>query len=627
MSENTVDSKIIFNKFICDQFEANKDKIIEVRTDFSTKKYLYGELCLDETIKIAKDFLFKNPEELPEDFEEISDKYFKVYLLSNIPTKKDIYLDYCEERGGSGLIAIKLYNFYYLYNQCNEFKKNKDSVGEITDATDLYEDNVKNTQIFKNGKVKAVTSDLHGSINATLFFLINSGVAKFKESEPSIIFFDMVSRKSYKNIEDFLKQNPEAKMEDFKFLKLIPNLELNENYDGKVVNCGDLIDTGFYSDEIVAIFSYLEEQEKDKNIDDKKIIRICGNHEICGLTNRTDKDTLNWNNREFTYRDILEDRIKLYYVDNDILYAHTLPLTNNIRDCIDFIEDFKIEHGEEFQEIYSAFNEEEFADFKEKLINNDGTLNKDYIKLIPKYFNPLLKLEAIWYLANPNNEHIVDEYNQELIEKVLEKYPLCSELDIRYNLLETIKKLTENRQLNNPICNCIFGHTPVRIANKPLVYQNKNILAFAIDYDQSEEKIMENIGGGYDGNTYAFYLSLEDSKMKVFLCKIDTSLETQCSKENSLLKDIEELELDVVDGMGKSPNYNYFIDDTGIILDKKKALKELEDIKKLIKDKEAKNFMSVNDYFDLKQESRDKINSEFEESIFNDSSQLTLSSD
>ncbi len=629
MSEKTLsisetNNNIIFEEFIYNQLEAKKDETFKISND-SQKEYSYKNLCIDETTKEATEMLFKNPEELSKDFKEICDKYFKTYILNNLLQRGDMHPNY---KSGYGLMARKLYNFYYLYTQYKEFKENKDSIGEKVNMEDFYkESDVKNTQIFKNGKVKAVTSDLHGSINATLFFLLDSGVAKFKENEPNLIFFDMVSKKSYKNVEDFLEQNPEAKIEDFKFLKLIPNLEINENYDGKIVNCGDLIDAGFYSDEIVATFNYLEEQEKDKNIDDRKIIIICGNHEIVGFNNKTDKDTLNWNNREFIYRDILEDKVKLLYADNGVLYSHTLPLADNLKDCIDFVKNFKNKYENEFKELYNDFNEEEFLMLKKEIedavIYNNKVLSKDCVNLLPKYINPLLKLEAIQSLKNPDNEYIIDENNnKELIEKTIKNFPHCSMLNKNFILKNIIENLVQNRKLDNPICNCVFGHTPIRIDKKPSVYRNKNILAFDIDYDQSEEKIMNDLskyynGCSYDGKTYAFYLKLKDNGIQANLCKIDISLETQCNKENSLLRNIEDLELDFVYGNGKSPNYSYFINDKSIVINKEKALEEQQNRKKLIEELKIKKITDINKELDSEHELINNENLNNEEKINN----------
>lgn len=358
---------------------------MEKRNSIAFDAFLYKQIendegvqkvCIEETLNNAKKQLFKDPSKVPQELVE----YLEILNLNHT------ILNYNDMDNN----VRRLYDLYYLHKQCENFRtKNIGEIGKLKDETnERYEG--KKINIFKNGKVKAVSTDLHGDMNATLFFLLDSGVAKFEEDGPSLVFFDMASRKKYESITEFLKKNPDANLERVNFLKPIPNLVINDEYKGQAVNCGDLVDRGPYSDEIVALFSCLQSQEDGKT--DKKIIRMCGNHELLPAGVTEDDNILFDTRRELFLRDVLEDRVKLYYEDNGILYAHTFPVHEQLQRGIEYIEYFKKNFSTEFNELFKNFDEEEFAVFKD-VINElrDSSSTKEGVYTLTEAIEECIK--------------------------------------------------------------------------------------------------------------------------------------------------------------------------------------------------------------------------------------------
>lgn len=498
------------------------DKFIYKQLEKATEDDNYKNICVDKTLEKAKSILFKDSK-VPEGFKEICDKYFKVFLINNPKTR---------------VVARRLYDFYYLYEQSIKFKENgfKDIPQGAIPKEYNGDGNSIDTNAFNDTSVSAISTDLHGSMNAALFFLLDSGVAKFRKDTPTFVYYDMVSRKAYNSIEEFLTENKDATIEKAGFLKLIPNLEINKDYEGKAVNCGDLIDRGSYSDEIVSMFSYLEEQEKGVGPNNKKIIRICGNHELGSYSD--DLTAKISDGREFIYRDILEDRIRLYYADGGVLYSHTMPLASDLKNGIKYIEKFKTNYPEAFKELFKDFNDGEFTKLKEEIENiskdKSKTLSPECTNLLPKYFNPLLKIYSIKKLKESENHEINMDPLKENYSKCFEELIFAEDIEdskegtVEYkvgNLDNIIQPddpavgLSGNRDLGTPICNCIFGHTPMR--GSIAVYRNKNIIALDADNGQTENKFLK----GDEAKTNAFYIKLEgekeNKKPKAVTCRMD----------------------------------------------------------------------------------------------------------
>ncbi|MDR1494796.1 MAG: hypothetical protein LBI29_02025 [Rickettsiales bacterium] len=109
-----------------------------------------------------------------------------------------------------------------------------------------------------------VESDLHGDISAFFFTLLRNGMVEFNRSNPiGIIFLDPVEKKEYtlekleKRREEFERKFDGKEFASLMFhMQLLPDVIPTERY-GRYINCGDFVDRGQQSEQMVFLIRRL----------------------------------------------------------------------------------------------------------------------------------------------------------------------------------------------------------------------------------------------------------------------------------------------------------------------------------------------------------------------------------
>ncbi len=186
--------------------------------------------------------------------------------------------------------AIDILNANYINSIFNiiEFWANSESLNdESINKFQIKEEsyngkksiNRKSTKIKKlfpilDSEIKHFHStDFHGDLNALMYFLLKSGVVRFKTNENHIIFYNLKSNE----IVD-LKKIQILPKETIANCFPIPNIEINPLFSGSLTLGGDFIDRGKFS--IPTLLTVIHILKINKFLSKPKNIVACvGNHE------------------------------------------------------------------------------------------------------------------------------------------------------------------------------------------------------------------------------------------------------------------------------------------------------------------------------------------------------------
>ncbi|MDR2077767.1 MAG: hypothetical protein LBP39_02250, partial [Rickettsiales bacterium] len=132
-----------------------------------------------------------------------------------------------------------------------------------------------------DGEITIFETDLHGDLSAFLYTILTTGMAKFSEKNPiGIIFYDPFSGFDY-TIERILTMSVEnagsKELSEIcmRGLQLLPDLVPTYKYS-KYVNCGDFVDSGRQSLQLLYLIDLLDRRCRDGGILTHYI--LMGNH-------------------------------------------------------------------------------------------------------------------------------------------------------------------------------------------------------------------------------------------------------------------------------------------------------------------------------------------------------------
>ncbi|MDR2077456.1 MAG: hypothetical protein LBP39_00645 [Rickettsiales bacterium] len=130
-------------------------------------------------------------------------------------------------------------------------------------------------------------TDLHGDMRAFLNTLCETGAVKYKDGEDALIFYNPEvirgEQETYTLSKlEALKNSSEAKFKEeyrklMKKLQPLANVVPTERYS-RYINCGDFMDRGKQSEQMIHMIHYLDRQCKKMEMDSAKL--IIGNHEL-----------------------------------------------------------------------------------------------------------------------------------------------------------------------------------------------------------------------------------------------------------------------------------------------------------------------------------------------------------
>ncbi|MDR2077457.1 MAG: hypothetical protein LBP39_00650 [Rickettsiales bacterium] len=130
-------------------------------------------------------------------------------------------------------------------------------------------------------------TDLHGDMRAFLSTLCENGAVKYKDGEDALIFYnpDKVGDEQDKYTLgelEALKNSNETKFKEeheklMRKLQPLANVEPTERYS-RYINCGDFMDRGNQSEQMIHMVNYLYRQCKEQKKEPAKL--IMGNHEL-----------------------------------------------------------------------------------------------------------------------------------------------------------------------------------------------------------------------------------------------------------------------------------------------------------------------------------------------------------
>ncbi|MDR2077435.1 MAG: hypothetical protein LBP39_00535 [Rickettsiales bacterium] len=129
-------------------------------------------------------------------------------------------------------------------------------------------------------------TDLHGDMAAFLNTLCETGAVKYKNGEEALIFYNPEKIGEEKDTYtlgelEILKETNVAKHRELmEKLQPLANVEPTKKYS-HYINCGDFMDRGKQSEQMIHMINYLDWQCKKKGIKPAKL--IMGNHELCYL--------------------------------------------------------------------------------------------------------------------------------------------------------------------------------------------------------------------------------------------------------------------------------------------------------------------------------------------------------
>ncbi|GHU26907.1 hypothetical protein FACS1894152_2510 [Bacilli bacterium] len=156
------------------------------------------------------------------------------------------------------------------------------NIGESLEviASNLYITPIEGSGI-ESGHI-AVETDLHGDMNAFLNTLLKAGMVEFNKNNPTgVIFYDPQNKKSY-TLEELEAEKTRIGTEGQNFTELMnriqifPDIAPTPKYS-QYVNCGDFLDRGKQSEQMIHLINYLGDQCDDRCILRPKL--IVGNHE------------------------------------------------------------------------------------------------------------------------------------------------------------------------------------------------------------------------------------------------------------------------------------------------------------------------------------------------------------
>lgn len=224
----------------------------------------------------------------------------------------------------------------------------KYSTGEINEDY-VQEESFENIQgtgeIFSgmgNKEPHYFISDVHGDLSQLLFSMLEAGVIRFKEGGAPTVFYDVNTGESYNNLTEF-RRVIAASVEEKEYLRnnlrILPNVELNPEFDGKFVINGDIIDRGLETEECLHLVDKLLREGKSQNTwgGKERLVYIIGNHEAWSMlgyeknVNTFCSNDLNLNNKrkeiiKNTLISLLEEGFlkSCYLMPNGTIVSHSV---------------------------------------------------------------------------------------------------------------------------------------------------------------------------------------------------------------------------------------------------------------------------------------------------------------
>ncbi|MDR2077613.1 MAG: hypothetical protein LBP39_01445 [Rickettsiales bacterium] len=131
-------------------------------------------------------------------------------------------------------------------------------------------------------------ASIQGNMRAFLNTLCETGAVKYKDGEDALFFYNPEKvegeqdRYTLGELENLRKNNVAEHTKLMKKLQPLANVEPTERYS-HYINCGDLMDRGKQSEQMIHMINYLGKLCKNKDIEPAKL--IMGNHELSYLCN------------------------------------------------------------------------------------------------------------------------------------------------------------------------------------------------------------------------------------------------------------------------------------------------------------------------------------------------------
>ncbi|MDR2777525.1 MAG: metallophosphoesterase, partial [Rickettsiales bacterium] len=197
-------------------------------------------------------------------FEEVVDSYANESAKSGSESLTKEEIGNNRER-----IKERIRHLIRIVFACSDIEKPKDDLP-------------KGTVIFE--------TDLHGDLTAFLCTLLENGMVKFNEANPTgIILYDPIEKKEYKldELENLKKTNKSEFDNLIERIQILPDITPTETYS-QYINCGDFVDRGEQSEQMAYMIPFLSIRYKGK-FNDKPLPKlIVGNHENFYLVRRYD---------------------------------------------------------------------------------------------------------------------------------------------------------------------------------------------------------------------------------------------------------------------------------------------------------------------------------------------------
>ncbi|MDR2077741.1 MAG: metallophosphoesterase, partial [Rickettsiales bacterium] len=209
-----------------------------------------------------------------------------------------------------------------------EFSK-KDEMGNSLNTKDTIENNLGETLdiIWSSRKIKPrddiadddifFETDLHGDMRAFLNTLCETGAVEYKDDEEALIFYnpevdvDWGEKETYTlNELEFLKvSNFEEHRKLMRKLQPLANVVPTDSYS-HYINCGDFMDRGKQSEQMIHLINYLSRQCEEEDIEPAKL--IMGNHELFYLDSSSRSYLFNKGCCICGYLDTIEEESQMY---------------------------------------------------------------------------------------------------------------------------------------------------------------------------------------------------------------------------------------------------------------------------------------------------------------------------
>ncbi|MDR2778209.1 MAG: hypothetical protein LBB13_01770, partial [Rickettsiales bacterium] len=155
-------------------------------------------------------------------------------------------------------------------------------------------------------------TDLHGDMRAFLNTLLESGAVQFVEKEDPLIFYNPEQLSEEKNkynleeLEGLMVRDPEKHRELMKKLQPLANVKPTKRYS-QYVNCGDFLDRGKQTEQMIHLINYLDEQCKKNGIEPAKLTE--GNHELLYIDDMNEGISKNAGNCIYGFYENIREKV------------------------------------------------------------------------------------------------------------------------------------------------------------------------------------------------------------------------------------------------------------------------------------------------------------------------------